>query len=285
MQWFDWIRRAGRRLRKITAFGRTGLAIPDKLKMLVIGYARGHNFGSNDVISRVGRTLFPEIAVRPSSLGGLTLHLDPSDLSHLAVADEILLQKVYDLGLVPFTPDLILDCGAHIGMFTLLAATRFPKSRLVAFEPDPENCRWIEKQICANRLQAELLSVAVSTHEGKALFQAGRGCGGALIEEPGQTHDAITVNTLDLGTFIGTLRPQRLLLKLDVEGAEEKLLPAIVDVLPQDCVLFFETHRGEQSWQPLSALLREHGLAVTPIRQRDVYTDGVAIRSSGSNTR
>src|SRR5689334_17956075 len=113
-------RQIGSRLRGIAAFGRTGFKTQDKLKMLVVGYARGHNFGSPDLISRIGRTLFPEIAVRPSLLGGLTLHLDPSDLSHLAVADEIFLQKVYDLSRVPFAPDLILDCGAHIGMFTLL---------------------------------------------------------------------------------------------------------------------------------------------------------------------
>jgi FkbM family methyltransferase len=274
----------GSRLRGIAAFGRIGLKAQDKLKMLVVGYARGHTFGSTGVVSRIGRMLFPEIAVRPSSLGGLILHLNPSDLSHLVVAEEILLEHVYDLSLVPFTPDAVLDCGAHAGIFTLLAASKFSKSKLVCFEPDPANYRWIQKQIGANRLEAETRLVAVSTADGKALFEA-RGCGGALVEQPTHGGGTITVNTLDLSSYIRVLGASRLLLKLDVEGAEEKLLPAIVDGLPLDCVIFLETHRAEESWQRLSALLGEHGFAVMITRRRDVYIDGVAIRTSSSNAR
>jgi FkbM family methyltransferase len=279
----EWMRRAATRLAQIAAFGRTGLKTPDKLKMAVVGYARGHTFGAPGLISQVGRTLFPVVMVRPSLFGGLVLHIDPSDLSHLVVVEEILIERVYDLSLVPFTPDLVLDCGAHCGMFALLAASAFPQSRLVCFEPDPTNCEWVKKQISANSLQAEVLPLAVSTVDGDAQFQGGRGCGGALVEAPAQACDAISVRTLDLGSYMATVQPRRLLLKLDVEGAEEKLLPVIADVLPQDCVIFLETHHGEESWRRLSRLLRERGFAVSPTRQRDVYTDGVAIRTSSNN--
>jgi hypothetical protein len=104
------------------------------------------------------------------------------------------------------------------------------------------------------------------------------------VEAPAEACDAISVRTLDLGGYMATVQPRRLLLKLDVEGAEEKLLPVIADVLPQDCVIFLETHHGEESWRRLSKLLRGRGFAVSPTRQRDVYTDGVAIRTS-SNKR
>ncbi|HWY51298.1 MAG TPA: FkbM family methyltransferase [Chthoniobacterales bacterium] len=268
------------RFRQIAAFGRTGFATSDKLKMLVVGYARGHNFGANDLISRIGRTLFPEIAVRPSSLGGLTLHLDPSNLSHLVVADEIVREQVYDLNLVPFTPDLILDCGAHIGMFALLAGATFPKSKLVAFEPDPENSRWLRRQIEANHLPVDVVQAALSNEEGEVFFEAGQGCGGSLADASAVSSTAIRVKSVDLASYLAKCDIKNLLLKLDVEGAEENLLPKIINVLPQNSFLFFETHGGKESWNCLSGILEERGFVTKVTRAHDIYTDGIAVRNS-----
>ncbi len=280
MQALQRARHIGSRLRGIAAFGHTGFKTQDKLKMLVVGYARGHNFGCSGAISRIGRILFPEIAVRPSLLDGLTLHLDPSDLSHLAVADEFFLQKVYDLSLVSFTPDLILDCGAHIGMFALLAASRFPKSKLIAFEPDPENCRWLRRQIEENHMAIEVVEAAVSTSEGEVSFEAGQGCGSSLSVGSSPSSRAIRVKAVDLAGYISKSSCEKLLLKLDVEGTEESLLPKIVNMLPQNTFLFFETHGGEASWDRLSGILEEHGFVTKVTRARDVYTDGIAVRRS-----
>jgi FkbM family methyltransferase len=274
----------GSRFRKILAFGRAGSSTLDMLKLMVVGYARGHTFSGAGPISRAGRILFPEIAISPSLLSGLTLHLDPSDLSQLVVAEEILLEQVYDLNRVLFVPDVILDCGAHTGMFTVLAASKFPNSKLISFEPDPANYRWLETQKRTNHLRVDLLRAAVSTADGEALFEAGRGCGSALTANSSFTSDAITVKTLDLSKYIEMLSCERLLLKLDVEGAEEQLLPKIVNVLPADCFLFLETHGGEESWMKSSRLLERHGFAVTVTRRREIYTDGVAIRTSKCRT-
>src|SRR5882724_10083264 len=99
------VKRMGSRIRKILAFGRAGSSTLDMLKMIVVGYARGHTFSGTGPISRAGRVLFPEIAISPSLLSGLTLHLDPSDLSQLVVAEEIFVEQLYDLNRVLFLPD------------------------------------------------------------------------------------------------------------------------------------------------------------------------------------
>jgi FkbM family methyltransferase len=280
MQPIKWMLHAGTRLRKIAAFGRAGLKTRDKLKMTVIGYARGHTFGAPGLISRVGRKLFPTIAVRPELFGGLVLHIDPSDLSQLAVAEEILLEQVYDLSRVPFSPDIILDCGAYTGLFTLLAASQFPKSKLICFEPDPGNYLWLEKQVQSNLLTVELIQACVSTLDGEALFKAGQGCGSALSNDAATSSDAIMVRILDLSRYIAVLDCERLLLKLDVEGAEEELLPSLVKVLPQDCSVFLETHGGKESWEEASRLLQAHGFSTRVTRRRQIYTDGFAVRRS-----
>jgi FkbM family methyltransferase len=248
--------------------------------MLVVGYARGHTFGPPGIVSRIGRIAFPEIKVRPILLGGLTLHLDPSDLSQLVVAEEILIDRVYTLSLVPFSPDVVLDCGAHTGVFTLLVASHFSASKLVCFEPDPVNYRFLEKQIRSNGLTVNLIQAAVSTFDGEALFEAGRGCGSALSSTNSNLATAIKVKVLDLSKYIAGLDCQRLLLKLDVEGAEKELLCRLVKILPTDCFLFLETHHGAESWFEASSLLQAHGFKTTAVRQRPIYTDGFAVRTS-----
>jgi hypothetical protein len=71
--------------------------------------------------------------------GGLRLALNPSDPSHRAIFDEVIRDQNYDLGLVPFMPDQIFDCGGHIGMFSLLARSQCPTVPLIIFEPNPRN--------------------------------------------------------------------------------------------------------------------------------------------------
>lgn len=276
-------RHIAKRLRQIFLFGEAGLATSDKLKMLILGYARGHNFGPHDTISRIGQRLFPEIAVRPRLLGGSTLHLDPSDLAQLVVADEVLIEKVYDLDLVPFNPDLILDCGAHIGTFTLLAASKFPDARLIAFEPDQTNLNWLRKQVESNKKNVEVVDAAVFVCDGNEMFKRSASCGGALQSDAARSDGAISVRTVHLARYISGARSERLLLKMDIEGAEELVLPDVVGLLPENCAIFFETHAGDPGWRRAKVLLETKGFAVTLRRWREPYADGFALRRSGFN--
>jgi FkbM family methyltransferase len=203
--------------------------------------------------------------------------LDPTDISHLVVAEEILVENVYDMTLLPFEPTVIVDCGAHIGMFTLLAAARFPKAKITCFEPNGSNAQWLKRQIANNRIAAEVIEAAVSTREGEASFSASCSCGGAIIHDKGLA-GAVTVKMIRLADFLSTKQDSRLLLKLDLEGEEAAVLPDIVGRLPETCGIFLETHHGDESWSSAKRLLESHGFDVRTIRRRDIYTDGVAIR-------
>jgi len=100
----------------------------------------------------------------------MKLHLDPADVSHLIVAEEFLVDNVYDLNCLPFVPDTVVDCGAHIGVFVLQAAGRFPHARIVAFEPNPENLPWLRKQVHQNRIDVAIVDAAVTTDDGESPF-------------------------------------------------------------------------------------------------------------------
>lgn len=53
---------------------------------------------------------------------------------------EVVTADIYRLRSVQFQPDVIFDIGANIGIFSRFARSLFPKARIIALEPHPENC-------------------------------------------------------------------------------------------------------------------------------------------------
>jgi FkbM family methyltransferase len=249
------------------------------INMAVLGFARGHTFSGSDLLSRAGRFFFPQLAIRPKVFNGLTAILNPADISHLVIADEFIVDNVYDLTKLEFIPDLIIDCGAHIGLFTLLAASHFPSVKITCFEPNPENVEWLSTQVKINHLRVNIVAAAVAVEDGVASFAAECGCGGSLINGSQTGDSAISVNTVCLTDYILNEKCKRLLIKMDVEGEELTLLPEIIEHLPSTCALFFETHHGETACSDMAALLSSHKFKVITSRMRGQYADSVAIRN------
>ncbi|MEP7305892.1 MAG: FkbM family methyltransferase [Acidobacteriota bacterium] len=247
------------------------------LNMAVLGFARGHPFSGAGCVSRLGRRLYPELIVRASLFHGLSLHLDPADVSHLVIAEEFIVANVYRLGMLQFQPEAVLDCGAHIGMFTLQAAGHFPGVRMMSFEPDESNLHWLRRQVDDNGLMVDVVPSAVTITTGEAWFAPSSSCGGALATRSIQA-DSVVVSTVRLADVISRLNVQRLLLKIDIEGEEVALLPDIVGVLPRTCAIFLETHHGESGWREAASLLEDNAFVTSVIRQRGLFTDGSAIR-------
>lgn len=219
------------------------------------------------------------LSLRPRRLDGDHLVIDPYDRGHTCVVEELFVPPVaYDLALVPFEADAIIDCGAHIGAFSLLARRRFPSAALVAFEPNPDNEPYLRENLRSNGVSAQIIAAAVSTIDGRAAFrvQPGRSESGRLAGPSGG--DASEVNVIDLPAFVSRLAAASVVVKMDIEGEEERLLPALIPVLPRTCAIFFETHRGPDGWEAVHRMLTAASFTVRLLRHRDVFFDGFAIR-------
>ena len=250
--------------------------------------------GKRGRLSFLTRDIFPELVVRPALLGGLKVALNPVDPSHRAIFRELFFDNNYDLGLIPFTPDQIFDCGGHIGMFSLLARSRYPVADLIIFEPNPNNMEWIRRQAQLNGLNIEVVQAAVSVREGKAWFQDRVNCTGHLVDEPtssvpeledwksevlGEPRGRYAVQVIDLSAMLSQRQPERLLLKLDVEGEEIHIIPTLFDLFPRETAVFFETHHGQAGWDWASQQFSEHGFVVERRRSAyDYFIDGFAVR-------
>jgi FkbM family methyltransferase len=207
------------------------------------------------------RTTRP-IWIRPRRLNGLWTAIHHGDLSQFAIYEEVFIDGVYDLDRVSFIPDAIVDCGAYAGFFSLLAHATFRAAAIVAFEPNRRNYDNLITNIGANHLRVDARPEAVSTADGTATF-SGSGCGGHLNQD---SQHATLVTVADLRRVLAELHSERLLLKLDIEGEEATLLPALLPVLPQRCAIFFEWHQGSDTFQGMADLLTSHGLVTSVTR-------------------
>lgn len=215
----------------------------------------------NDVVSRWIRRLVPAILVRPARLCGWSVRLNPGDLAQYVIYEEMFIEGAYDLSLVAFVPDAIVDCGAFEGYFSLLAAVRYPGVPVTAFEPNARNRAGLSSNVARNAAPVAVRAEAVSTHDGSANFVGG-GCGGEL-GAPGA--DAVLVPVVDLRGVIAGLRCERLLLKMDIEGEESLLLPALLPMLPRACAIFFEWHHGADAFERMSGMLAANGFQTQTI--------------------
>ena len=217
------------------------------------------------IFARWSRRLIPHIWVRPERLKGLSV-----DQSCRAQPVRGLRRSVhrgvYDPDQVAFTPDAIIDCGAFEGYFSLLAATRFPGVPIVAFEPNERNLDGLRANVSRNGVAIEIRAEAVSTTDGTATF-AGGGCGGRLGEA---TPESVVVRVCDLRRVIAESRCARLLLKLDIEGEEATLLPALLAILPRQCAIFYEWHQGIDDYRRIDSLLSSQGFITSLTREHRV---------------
>jgi len=120
----------------------------------------------------------------------------------------------------------ILDIGAFKGNYSLLfAKLMHDRGKVLAFEPDPDNCNWIRKNIQVNNYKCiELHQCALSDKEGSATFYPGHGMGKLLVPSPCTVlgkKEPITVQTRMLDNVLNEEHIHDVhIIKMDVEGSD-----------------------------------------------------------------
>jgi FkbM family methyltransferase len=133
-----------------------------------------------------------------------------------------------------------------------LAAARVVEraGHVYAFEPAPDNIAALHRHITWNAVpNVTVMPVAVSDHDGREQFG---GTGSSITYRLGQGSVEVDVRTI-AGLQRDGVKPPSLL-KIDVEGAESKVLRGAGDTLPKDSVLLIAIHSREQYDQCRSIL-------------------------------
>jgi FkbM family methyltransferase len=131
--------------------------------------------------------------------------------------------------------DTVIDGGANIGLFTLLAATLVGAGgRVIACEPSPTTMELLRANLDENRLDwVQLREVALAETNGRLsmrVFEAGSGYSSfAPLSAKAGTDVDVEVTTLD--ELAASVAGRVGLVKLDVEGAELRALRGATGLL------------------------------------------------------
>ncbi len=164
----------------------------------------------------------------------------------------------------------VVDIGAGVGDFTILAAYSHPETRVFAYEPFPGSFELLEKNITQNGLGNVVASQqAVWGQAGKLLLDLS---GGEPLQmtshdrshvESGKVIPVMAVTLLDI---LNSNEIEQIdLLKLDCEGAEYAILmDSLQDVLMRIDRVIMEVHDldSERNHQALQAFLSDSGFQV-----------------------
>jgi FkbM family methyltransferase len=169
-------------------------------------------------------------------------------------------------------PDgIILDVGAHHGIYAMEALRRYPHCRLVAIEPDPDGCRRIAANAGLNGFTSriEIVQAGLADVDGRgwlALDEHGSWASRTLADDPEATliplpgPSPTQVELKTLHTILSGRQPA--IVKCNAEGAEFALIPQLLALGHRPRVIVLMIHPDAGSPDELVSLLSGAGYRV-----------------------
>ena len=221
---------------------------------------------AHGVLSRASRMVLPwsrRVWMRGEGgiAAGLYFKLNPRFEKDFLGGGDARSEKIWRDNLEP--GGVFYDVGSHIGVFAVSGARMVgPQGAVYAFEPDPDNVRFIKQNARRNSLPVEVIAAAAWKCSGSLQFERApdsdpSGMGGHLVAQAG-CDPTISVRAISLDDFAQTHRPPSFV-KLDVEGAEGEVVAGARNTLMQYRPnLLIEIH-NDDALRQVSALLEECG--------------------------
>lgn len=161
--------------------------------------------------------------------------------------------------------EVFIDIGSNKGDFALFGARVVGQAgHVIAIEPDPQNCHWLQRSVAINRYEnVDIFQIACGDRLGVApLYRSHKSGRHSLVPGlPGRDKDVISVNVMPLDDLVSQLGLQRRtsVIKIDVEGAEMMVLRGAENTLRlnRNIVILLDIHPtlgvdGEQVFSFLS---------------------------------
>lgn len=171
---------------------------------------------------------------------------------------EVLIDEAYRL---PFDlhPRAIVDLGANIGLTSLYYGAKYPGASIVAVEADPHNADLARRNLAL--LSAQVVEAAVAPQPGKISFKSSAESNLGHIDPSGDLEVvAITMDeVLDL-----LPRGRADLVKMDIEGGEERLFSANCSWLDRVDAIIIEMHPPTVDVERIVRTVESAGLDYVP---------------------
>ena len=172
------------------------------------------------------------------------------------------------------TGTVVLDVGANIGIYTLLAAKR--GARVFAIEADPDNARALRHHVEINGFsdRVTVFEIAATDHaEMVTLYRNSQNSGGSTLFG---TRQGVTTVRVEGRTIDSLELPPIDVCKMDIEGAEALALCGMTDTLARspNLKLLAEWNPGVQTEGPEQDALPRQLLSILRARFASVNIVG-----------
>jgi FkbM family methyltransferase len=162
--------------------------------------------------------------------------------------------------------DIVLDVGAHVGFYTLLASRIVHTTgKVIAFEPSRMNLKYLREHIRVNNLQnVQIFESAVGRKEGWLSFDCNRGTGTGRLDFNSSSGERVRVCSLDELYRRGMI-PAPTFIKMDIEGAEVEALPGAAELIWQYRPTILLSTHGKDVRATCEKFLRDLGYDLTSV--------------------
>ncbi len=193
--------------------------------------------------SKVKKVILPIVNyLKPEYLviDGHKLYIDKWDT---AVSQELILSgkwEEYETSLFKRSikkGDVVLDIGAHIGYYTLIAADIVgDEGKVYAFEPDPKNFTLLEKNVRENGYKnVELVNKAVAEKTGSSrLYLNTENTGDHRIYSASDKRRSIKIQAISLDDFFRDKNKRINMIKMDIQGSEVRAFKGAIKLIKQN---------------------------------------------------
>ena len=141
-----------------------------------------------------------------------------------------------------------MDVGTHLGWYTCMAAKHMPDGNVYGFEMDDFSYGLLKQNVAINELtNVEIFNVAVSDSSDVVSFKRDTKYPDTLhmetSKDDGKSAESVSVNSVKLDEFLESKGCVPDVIKIDVEGAEMKVLKGMTKTLiDHKPTMFVEVH-------------------------------------------
>jgi FkbM family methyltransferase len=227
----------------MSAFKNNYLRLSNKINR-IIGDCLHKIYRDNDALIKNRYSInnsIVSINYRPNNLGdigAISSVLGGHEYSFTRWSQGRELLTIYDAILADGRTPLIVDAGANIGSSSIYFKALFPKAKIIAIEPEKQNCALLRKNTA--HLGIEVREAAVGSEAGNIfLTDPGQSSWGFRTAEVGEyIVDVITINDILNSEKIHT----PFICKIDIEGAEQQLFAHNHEWLYEFAMTVIELH-------------------------------------------
>lgn len=177
---------------------------------------------------------------------------------------------------------VIVDAGAHIGMTVVYFKMLFPRARVIAFEPVPDNFELLKKNVRENQLEkVELYQTVVAPKSGMLRLYEPVGEGawksGAGIIPKGwkgiQTNKEIKVEAVGIQEI---LQDKIDIFKMDIEGMEYEIIRNCGPLIRNVKIWIMEVHpRKDHRIEEIQKTFLQNGFKLEVTKDKSSLGEGL----------